>query len=75
MPMTDLTEDEHAKLRHYRPCYWPIVSVGFKPGGLARRDGPLAAAAREAAFTAADVLGPTLVGRVAARRMRASARA
>ena len=34
----------------------------------------LAAAARAAAFIAADVLGPTLVGRVADRRMRASAR-
>ena len=48
---------------------------GPLPGGLAKMEGALTAVARAAALIAADVFGPTVVGRVAARRMSASARA
>jgi hypothetical protein len=71
MPIRRMLEGRrHAKSR-------PGVSLshcGPLPGGLARMEGALAAAARAAALIAADVFGPTAVGRVAARRMRASAR-
>jgi hypothetical protein len=44
-----------------------LSHCGPLPGGLARMEGAPAAAARATALVAADVLGPTVVGRVAAR--------